>query len=214
MNWALRIVRYLTLAGVVVRFLNAQLAQAQEKAERDSLTNEVFTCAVETNRYELSLNQGVLISPFIADGGRPDINYTISELQFGRMLSSIRGKGLFRGNWELAGEAFGGAVYTGIGSYVVGATLWLRYNFIQPEARLVPFAQAGAGIAFTDIDRTVIGEEFNFNLNLGVGVRYLIGEHWSVNLEYRYQHISDAHLSSTNVGINAEGPIVGISYFF
>ena len=46
----------------------------------------------------------------------------------------------------------------------------------------------------TDIDHSILGQPFNFNLDLGAGVRYFIGRNWSLSLEYRYQHISNANL--------------------
>jgi hypothetical protein len=36
----------------------------------------------------------------------------------------------------------------------------------------------------------------------------------SVNLEYRYQHISNANLAHRNLGVNAHGPMLAVSFFF
>ena len=74
--------------------------------------------------------------------------------------------------------------------------------------------QIGAGLTNTDLDRRIEGQNFNFNLNVGVGTRYFINPNWTVNLEYRFQHISNANLSSRNIGVNAEGFNFGVSYFF
>jgi hypothetical protein len=35
-----------------------------------------------------------------------------------------------------------------------------------------------------------------------------------LNLECRYQHISNANTGKHNLGINAIGPLLGVSYFF
>jgi hypothetical protein len=69
-------------------------------------------------------------------------------------------------------------------------------------------AEFTSGVLFS------LGQPFNFNLDLGVGVRYFVGRNWALNLEYRYQHISNANLGAKNLGINAAGPILGISCFF
>jgi opacity protein-like surface antigen len=66
----------------------------------------------------------------------------------------------------------------------------------------------------TDIDRGLVGQPFNFSLDLGVGLRYFVTRRWSINLEYRFQHISNADLGQRNIGINAQGPVLGISCFF
>jgi len=165
-------------------------------------------------RYEAALTSGVLFSPFIATDGRPTINYTISEAQFGYMLGDIKGTGFFRGNFELVGEAFGSAIFDGPGDYIVGMTLWGRYNFVQTNWRLIPYIQAGAGLTATDIDRHIVGQAFNFNLDLGIGARYLFSQKWALMLEYRYQHISNANSAQHNLGINASGPILGVAYLF
>jgi opacity protein-like surface antigen len=74
--------------------------------------------------------------------------------------------------------------------------------------------QAGAGFCFTDVDRRLLGQDFNFNLEAGVGIRYFISSNWSVELEYRYQHLSNANMSYRNIGVNAQGPVAGVSYLF
>ena len=130
------------------------------------------------------------------------------------MLGGVKGTGWWRGNFEVVGEGFGSGIYEGPGSYIAGATVWLRYNFVRPTCRLVPYVQAGAGLTSTDIDRGLVGEPFNFNLELGVGVRYFLSERWALALEYRYQHISNANIGAENVGINAQGPILGVSFLF
>src|SRR2546422_8852583 len=71
-------------------------------------------------RREAGFGSGVLFSPFVATRHRPTINYTITELQLGYMLSDVKEAGWLRGNWELAGDGFGSAVFEGPGSYVTG----------------------------------------------------------------------------------------------
>jgi opacity protein-like surface antigen len=164
--------------------------------------------------YEATLSSGVLFSPFGSPRDRPTINYTITSLSLGYMVSRIYEAGWLRGNFEMTLEAFGSYVYDGPGSYIAGGTLWARYNFVPKGWRLTPYIQGGAGLTSTDIDHGIVGEDFNFNLNLGCGLRYFIAPRWSIHLEYQYQHISNANLGHHNLGINAQGPILGLSYFF
>ena len=166
------------------------------------------------SRYETAFNTGILFSPVGKARNRPTVNYTITEVQLGYMLNDVQEAGWFRGNFELAGDAFGGGVFDGTGSYAAGWTLWLRYNFVPSHSRFTPYTQVGAGFVFTDIDRRLVGQDFNFNLDVGLGMRYSLDAHWALNLELRYQHISNANLGQHNIGINALGPILGISYFF
>ena len=196
-------------------FLSLQFARAEETNSATELSQSFVVGDLFTSgRYEASFTSGVLFSPIGTPKNRPTINYTMTEVQLGWMLSDVRGNGFWRGNFEVAGEGFGSAIIEGPGSYIAGMTIWLRYNFVPVGWRLVPYVQAGAGVVSTDIDRGIVGQPFNFNLDLGIGVRYFIARRWSVNLEYRYQHISNANLGKSNIGINGEGPILGISYFF
>jgi opacity protein-like surface antigen len=195
-------------------FLGQQITTAGE-SETTIQTNAIASEGLfERATYEAALNSGVLFSPFIATHERPTINYTITEIQFGYMLSGVKGSGVFRGNFELVGEGFGSAIFEGSGSYIAGMTIWMRYNFVSQSWRFIPYFQGGLGLTSTDISREIVGQPFNFNLNLGVGTRYLFSEHWAVSLEYRFQHISNANTGEHNLGINAQGPILGVSYLF
>ena len=66
--------------------------------------------------------------------------------------------------------------------------------------------RAELGMVSTDIEHSFVGQPFNFNLDLGVGVRYFVARNLSLSLEYRYQHISNANigrnitLASTRMG--------------
>ena len=196
--------KFATVAWVILVVLKT--ANAREAPDTDDLFG--------TSPYEGTLTSGVLFSPFLANHGRPTINYTISEAQFGYMLSEPRGDGWWRGNFELLGEGFGSGIIDGPGGYIAGMTLWARYNFVQPGWRFVPYTQAGAGLTATDINPRIVGQTFNFNLEIGLGTRYMLSERWALLLEYRYQHISNANSGAHNLGINAHGPILGVSYLF
>jgi opacity protein-like surface antigen len=204
------------IAGAILFVLSPQLAGALESGEENdaagtSLTESLF----EHGRYEAALTSGALFSFSAPSRDHPPINYTITGLQLGYMLGDVKGDGWRRGNLELAGEGFGSAIFEGEGNYIAGGTLWLRYNFVSRSSRgLVPYAQAGGGFVSTDINHGILGQPFNFNLDLGIGVHYFVGQNWSLSFEYRYQHISNAGLSKHNLGINADGPVLGISYFF
>ena len=186
------------------------LAAGTARAENDASLDEFF----RGGHFEASLGNGCLFSPFAAIRNRPTLNYTISELQLDYMLTDVSGPSLWRGNWEVASGAFGGTAFDGVGDDIAGATVWLRYNFVPRQSRFAPYLHAGAGLTYSDINRRLVGQDFNFNLDLGAGVRYLLSSHWSVNLEYRYQHISNANMADRNLGVNAHGPMLAVSFFF
>jgi Lipid A 3-O-deacylase (PagL) len=164
--------------------------------------------------YELALGGGSLFSPIGHPKKRPTINYALGEAQFGLMLTDIGGRGIFRGNAEFVCDGFGASIYDGPGNYIAGGTLWLRYNFIPLHCPVVPYAQLGAGFLFTDISHRYDAQNFNFNLDAAAGLRIPLCSRSSLNLEYRAQHISNANTGRKNLGVNAQGPIASISWFF
>ncbi len=204
-----------SLSGVLF-LLGLQLAAASQGAEQgqpevSSPAESLFAAG----RYEASVTSGVLFSPFGPSRLRPTIDYTLSGLQFGYMPWDVKGNGWWRGNFEAVGEAFGGRVFDGPGSYLAGGTAWLRYNFVPRNTPgLVPYLQGGVGAESIDVDRRIVGQAFNFNVSAAAGLRYFVGRNWSLNLEFRFQHLSNANMAPRNLGINAAGPMLGVSYFF
>lgn len=168
----------------------------------------------QRDKYELGLNTSILFSPILPDKGRPTIDYSLSGLHFGWMLTDANSSCWLPGNWELLGEVIGGTPLSGKGSYLAGATVWIRYNFVVPNWKLVPYVQGGGGAELTDFDQRLIGEHFNFNVDAGAGVHYFVKPDLSINVGCHFQHLSNAKLSDTDIGVNAFGPEVGVSYFF
>jgi hypothetical protein len=191
--------------GFLFNLATLKMLHAADAVTQQSPVENLFQSGI----HEATAGAGVMFSPFIATHGRPTLNYELTEIQLGYMLTDVHGSCFWRGNVEVAGSAFGGPIITGQGSYVAGATAWLRYNIVPKAGHFVPFA----GLTTTD-NNELVGQDFNFNLNLGAGVKYFFKPTWSVNLEYRYQHLSDANLTPHNLGVNADGPMLGISHYF
>jgi hypothetical protein len=185
------------------------------RAAADS-TNDAFVVGdlFEARRFEANVSGGALFSPIGAPAYRPVINYTIATLQLGYMLSDVKGPGILRGNFEVAGDAFASKIFVGPGSYIAGGTVWIRYNFVPAGWRIIPYLEGGAGLTTTDIDRAYVGQPFNFNLDIAAGLRFFVARNWSIDLICQYQHISNADTGKKNIGINSYGPVLGVSYFF
>jgi len=164
--------------------------------------------------HEGTAGAGVMFSPFSAGPGRPTVNYAFGYVQAGYMINNVGHDGFWRGNWELVPEAFGAGIWHRTGHYIAGWALMLRYNFVPRGWRLTPFIQGGGGTVLMDIDHQFDGQNFNFNLVASGGTRYFIKKNLSLNAEYRYQHISNADTGRRNIGLNATGPVIGVSWFF
>ena len=164
-------------------------------------------------QYEFTAGAAAYFAPFVASRNRPTHNYAVGLFDVGYMLNNVNEWGVARGNFEGVGEFFAGAPFKGHGNYVVGGTLWLRYNFIQPEWKVVPYTQLGAGVGALDFDQRYYGQVFSFNLGVGVGFRYFLRSDLAINLEWRYQHMSNANTGPNNLGVNAQGVMLGVSWF-
>ncbi len=149
---------------------------------------------------------------------RPAIDFVFESLRLGVMLSNPHGSNFLAGSFELLGELFADPVVSGPGDVATGLTLFLRYNFVQPRARVLPYAQIGAGGVYTDIPEKesggLISLPVEFNLQGIVGTRMMLNDCWSFLIEAGYRHISNAEIKKPNFGIDSVGGNVGFGFFF
>ena len=202
---------FLRALGIILGLACSGFARADEIADSSQTDYEKNFNAGQS---EVAAGGQVLFSPFIATGGRPTVNYGGGLIQYGYMLNDLKESGSLRGNFEVLGELAGSSIFVGDGTYVASATFWLRYNLVLSGWRFIPFVQIGGGISLTDADHDVFGQTFNFNLDVAPGVRYFVTPHCSLNAEYRYQHISNANIAKHNLGINAQGVALSVSWYF
>ena len=66
---------------------------------------------------------------------------------------------------------------------------------------------------YEPIGRHVQGTNFNFIIQTGLGVQYFLDERHAINVQYRYRHISNAHIKDPNSSINTSFILVGYSFF-
>jgi opacity protein-like surface antigen len=196
------------------------LSAARVQAQGDAGTTNGFSLddKFKFGSCEVSLGVAPMFSPIGNDYNRPVVNWVEGYAQFGYMVTDIHLggflDGFFRGNIEAVGEAFGGGIYEETGNYVAGGSIMARYNFIQSSWRLAPYIQTGVGGEMMDINHQYDGHNFNFNVVAMGGLRYFIKPNVSLNAEFRFQHLSNANTGDHNIGINAVGPGLGISWFF
>ncbi len=161
---------------------------------------------------------GALFSPIFSGKTRETFNYAPSITRFSWMLNTPEGEGFFRGNVEAVFDLFAAGVFSDFGSVVIGPTALVRYNFVQPGWKFIPYIQGGAGIVYTDgyekKNQRLIGQAIEFTPQASVGFRYLIDRNWSITPEVMFHHISNANMASRNVGINSLGGFIGVSYLF
>ncbi len=168
--------------------------------------------------WDLQVAEAVEFSLQTTSRIRPNIDYNLTVLRVGYMLDDPHGSNFLRGNNEFLLEVVGGPMFQGPGSALGGLSIVYRRNFLSPGARIVPYLNLGAGgvysDAFHDKVQQALGSPFEFDLQAAVGVRFRLGLNWTLDAEFAYRHLSNAHIVDRNLGTNAIGGLVGASYSF
>lgn len=198
------------------------IGSPQARAGIEITTSETVT-GVERSPFtkgmrEAGFTAGFLYSPVFGERNRQTFSYAQQDLTLGWMLNSPAGSSWYRGNFEFLLNIAGAEIAQGPGSYLIGGRVLLRYNFVQPATKWVPFIQIGAGGIANDVYRDhsqrLIGSGFEFTLVGDIGVRYFISPRWALLATINFEHISNANSASRNLGVNALGAMIGISTFF
>ncbi len=199
--------------------LGAAAANAGDVTPKE-MAKPVLQCdyPYQKGTFELDGLAGAFASVTGTPVGHPAFNYEMQALRVGYMLTNVHYTGFLRGNYEFLFEVFGGPVYQGPGKYLAGGAFQLRYNFVQPNAKLVPYTQLGIGAlysdAHTDSRQIELGSPGEFTEQFSLGLNYLFASHWAFSLEGGFRHISDAGITQRNTGVNSLGGLAGLSYFF
>ena len=175
--------------------------------------------AYAEGRLSFQIVSGALFSLTGLPEGSPVFNYAQTNLRLGWMLTSPGPHPSFmRGNWEGLFEITNSIIFNGFGNYIGGITGLLRYNFVQPDWKLIPYIQGGVGVVYNDAykDKTqnAIGQAIEFTPQFSLGVHYLLTRNWSIDAEGMFHHISNANMSKRNGSINALGGFMGVTYRF
>jgi hypothetical protein len=181
------------------------------------------------HKLEVSLDTGWLPNniPFIFDPflgqkwDRPPLDYSlvplILSLRWHR--GNIAAPSFIRGNTDLAFSLSYTDIPRGPEHQYDSFMFGVRRNFVQPNWRVVPYAEARGGVGYTNSKGPygvpyAQGQDLTFNFILGGGVRYNFNPRYSISTGIAYMHVSNAYLSQpkvTDFGINVYGPTIGLT---
>jgi len=102
-------------------------------------------------------------------------------------------------------------------NFYYGISVGLRYNFVKPNARFIPYVSGGVGLGWIDSHASHFGaqgQDFTFNILTAVGVAYKIDDHWKATAGILYQHLSNGGQTDPNPSLNLLGPQIGVTYSF
>ena len=148
-------------------------------------------------------------------GTTTDTTLWLTGARFGKVLTTERGSGIFRGRLEYAVEAIPAfVVFQDSTVYGFDFTpLLLKWNFTSAHHRWIPYFETGAGMLFTTDDVPEQTFPFNFTPQAGFGVHILTGQKQAFTVAFKYMHISNGGLDRPNPGINSIQALVGYHWF-
>ncbi len=108
-------------------------------------------------------------------------------------------------------------IFRGIENHYFGINFGLRYNFVRPNSRFIPYVSGGVGLGWIDSHVNISGaqgQDFTFNITSAVGVSYQLNDRWKLNAGALYQHLSNGGQTDPNPSLNLIGPQIGVTYSF
>jgi hypothetical protein len=144
-------------------------------------------------------------------------NYAPIDFRWGRLFGTCLDNCWLRGAFEPIFE-LNAAPTADVGHLFVGTSFLLRYNFVQPECRLVPYVQVGAGLQYNDgyrdLNQNALGQAMEYVGSAQVGLRYFLKPNLSLDFEGGYMVVNNLDQAPRNEGIHAIGGSIGLTYYF
>jgi hypothetical protein len=129
----------------------------------------------------------------------------------------VRSDGWLRGYNQFYISGIAEPIFRGIENHYFGFNLGMRYNFVRPGSKIVPYFSGGVGAGWIDSHPEVTGgqgQDFTFNILSAAGLSFEMNDHWKVNVGVLYQHLSNGGQTDPNPSLNLFGPQVGATYSF
>jgi opacity protein-like surface antigen len=177
------------------------------------ITNESGS-ALHAPRFEVAVESGYLFgfinSPHSYELGA---EFLTARVRWGVVQSDS----WLRGYNQFYISAVTEPIFRGIENHYFGFNFGMRYNFVRPASRLVPYISGGLGLGWIDSHPNIPGaqgQDFTFNILTAAGISYRMNDHWKLNAGILYQHLSNAEQTDPNPSLNLLGPQIGLNYSF
>ena len=135
-------------------------------------------------------------------------------VRYGWVLTKPHGPGPLRGTFEFAVDAVPAVFVFQPAKTAYGASfdpVVLKWNF-EADRRVVPYAELAGGVLFTNQTVPTGTSRVNFTPQAALGLHFL-HRRFDWSFEIRYEHISNAGLTSPNPGVNTLQARIGIGIF-
>jgi opacity protein-like surface antigen len=175
---------------------------------------ETVTSELNPRSFELAIESGYLFGAI-----NPPADYRIgAEFVTARVRwGVVQSDTWLRGYNQFYFSGIAEPIFRGIENHYFGFNLGMRYNFVRPGSRLVPYFSGGVGAGWIDSHPEVPGgqgQDFTFNILSAAGVSYILNDHWKINVGALYQHLSNGGQTDPNPSLNLFGPQMGVTCSF
>ncbi len=92
-----------------------------------------------------------------------------------------------------------------------GVSFMFMMGFPVTE-RFIPYFKIGTGPGYTTQHTKEQATQWNFFSTGALGLRWVLDDKKSINLEFRVRHFSNAGIQKPNDGIDTEGYVLGFTY--
>jgi lipid A 3-O-deacylase len=203
----MRMLRASTACAIVLACSQAFGGTEQQRVE-------AVTSELNPRRFEFALESGYLFGVI-----NPPQDYQVgAEFLTARIRwGVVQGDSWLRGYNQFYVSAIAEPIFQGIENHYFGFNLGMRYNFVRPGSRFVPYVSGGVGAGWIDSHPEIPGgqgQDFTFNILSAAGISYLVDDHWKISVGVLYEHLSNADQTDPNPSLNLFGPQVGVSYSF
>ena len=173
------------------------------------------TVSEEPPRFDFALETAYLFGAINPPASyQISANFLTARVRWGNYLD--RG-GFFRGYNQVYLSFLAEPIIQGIENHYFGMNLGLRYNFVRPGSRIVPYFSGGLGLGLIDSQPARFGgqgQDFTFNVLSAAGLSYQFSDRFSGQLGVLYQHFSNAGQTDPNPSLNLFGPQIGFTFSF
>ena len=141
-------------------------------------------------------------------------DFLTARVRWGQYLDS---PGIFRGYNQVYFSLVAEPIIRGIENHYFGLNVGLRYNFVRPGSRFIPYFSGGLGLGWIDSHADqpgAQGQDFTFNILTAAGISYKFNERLSGQIGLLYQHLSNAGQTDPNPSLNLLGPQIGFAFSF
>jgi lipid A 3-O-deacylase len=154
---------------------------------------------------------------FSVPGGTKDTHALNLGLRLGKVLTSDHGGSFLRGNFEWSADLMPlyyiwqpapaknayGAAFNPVN---------LKWNFTN-SSRTVPYLELGGGVLFSNHAVPLNTSHVNFLTHAALGFQFFNNDRRAFTAVVRYEHISNAGLTTPNPGINTVQFTLGFNWF-